>query len=939
MRKHFLLLMLLSLLPMVGWAQTATLGQVAIGEFTYGDAALPVPVVKDSEGAILAEGTHYEVEADAFAEEACTTPVEKQDMQGGTTYWRKITGKGAYLGQSKAVYFTAKKKVLTITVNTAFNRAYLGTVEPVIAVPGDLAYAGLATAAPYSDNEADIAGTTDITGTLTYTYAGYGKPSYNGGEYPIAFSGLTSNQYDIQYTAKNFTITGTPVVVGDLAVKAGTAFADQTYKGTAFVPADLTGLVLTYQGAELVQGTDFDIAKGTKDGWTTVAGGPYDYTVNFKGNYSGTAPDFGQFNIVAAPLSVDIANFNIYYDAAEHNDNAGLGKTTPADFKWYGFAAADVAGKDALIAGFTAPTIAINNKDAKAKNAGTYDLKLSAAATPVGSNYTVVNYLNTGKLTIDPLEITVKADNKTKGPGEADPAWTFTTTPALPGGDAIVAGSITFTRPEGNVVGQSYELTPDFSKVQVKNGGTDVTANYTWKAGTPKGTLTVQKGMLTITILDQDKFYGDDDPATIAAPEEDNYIVSGLVEGDEITSLTLVKSWTDDSDAGNFILDGTAEYTGKDHYTGVTIVPGIFTIKKAPLTVTLPIQWVDAVAPATAETQLTKEGIVIDGFKKGETVANQYNLTLKAGLPETAGQLNDQTALDGYILTLEAAAWKNYAINGAQTIAGKLIVGTGDATPLALDANADQFAAITAANGETKTVNITLRRNQTIGGKERAWKKAIWNCMVLPFDVTVPEISIAFGYAIVNVVDPANTTEGNVKFKLEMLNTIPANTPFFLKTFDDVADDYVATFLLKEIKAPETAYPSVKASSDEIGYKFVGAYDTKTITGNNEEHLRFRLGNVDAWNNIGNGSAATWDIVPFNAYMDLGATAGAREVVFTFEELDGSTTSIRSIDLEKADSAAGTNADGWYNLNGVKMQGAPTQKGIYIKDGKKVVLK
>ena len=31
--------------------------------------------------------------------------------------------------------------------------------------------------------------------------------------------------------------------------------------------------------------------------------------------------------------------------------------------------------------------------------------------------------------------------------------------------------------------------------------------------------------------------------------------------------------------------------------------------------------------------------------------------------------------------------------------------------------------------------------------------------------------------------------------------------------------------------------------------------------------------------------------------------------------------------------------DGWYTLNGVKLQGVPTEKGIYIRNGKKMVIK
>jgi hypothetical protein len=31
--------------------------------------------------------------------------------------------------------------------------------------------------------------------------------------------------------------------------------------------------------------------------------------------------------------------------------------------------------------------------------------------------------------------------------------------------------------------------------------------------------------------------------------------------------------------------------------------------------------------------------------------------------------------------------------------------------------------------------------------------------------------------------------------------------------------------------------------------------------------------------------------------------------------------------------------EGWYTVNGMKLNAAPTQKGTYIKDGKKVFVK
>jgi hypothetical protein len=45
-------------------------------------------------------------------------------------------------------------------------------------------------------------------------------------------------------------------------------------------------------------------------------------------------------------------------------------------------------------------------------------------------------------------------------------------------------------------------------------------------------------------------------------------------------------------------------------------------------------------------------------------------------------------------------------------------------------------------------------------------------------------------------------------------------------------------------------------------------------------------------------------------------------------------TGIRSVSAESA-----TKADGWYTLDGRKLAGKPTVSGVYVNNGRKVVIK
>jgi hypothetical protein len=51
---------------------------------------------------------------------------------------------------------------------------------------------------------------------------------------------------------------------------------------------------------------------------------------------------------------------------------------------------------------------------------------------------------------------------------------------------------------------------------------------------------------------------------------------------------------------------------------------------------------------------------------------------------------------------------------------------------------------------------------------------------------------------------------------------------------------------------------------------------------------------------------------------------------------DGETTGIREVKSEGVKSEKW--ADPWYSMDGRKLDGKPTKKGLYIQNGKKVVV-
>ncbi len=74
------------------------------------------------------------------------------------------------------------------------------------------------------------------------------------------------------------------------------------------------------------------------------------------------------------------------------------------------------------------------------------------------------------------------------------------------------------------------------------------------------------------------------------------------------------------------------------------------------------------------------------------------------------------------------------------------------------------------------------------------------------------------------------------------------------------------------------------------------------------------------------------NIHPFEAYMTMEGAGAARRAIPVFD--DNETTGIINIPMQQD-----INNDAWYTLEGRNLQSEPTSKGVYIKNGKKVVVK
>ena len=225
-----------------------------------------------------------------------------------------------------------------------------------------------------------------------------------------------------------------------------------------------------------------------------------------------------------------------------------------------------------------------------------------------------------------------------------------------------------------------------------------------------------------------------------------------------------------------------------------------------------------------------------------------------------------------------------------------------------------------------RTLNVTL--------PARRMQKDDWYSWVLPFEVKQRDFfkDGVWGYGSMEILDDKKTTDKSVTFSLVVAEPIKANTPFIAKIDNTIESDKMSAITFKNVTIdPNFDYiNNVPTTGSEKQVQFIGVYE-ETLLGAGTRILARKTPTspMEFWTGDGAYLAAT------KAYLQFPTEDAAREAKIFIEDQNGGTTEISGVKTE----ANSMNAEGWYNLNGVKMEGAPAQKGVYIKDGKKVVIK
>lgn len=240
------------------------------------------------------------------------------------------------------------------------------------------------------------------------------------------------------------------------------------------------------------------------------------------------------------------------------------------------------------------------------------------------------------------------------------------------------------------------------------------------------------------------------------------------------------------------------------------------------------------------------------------------------------------------------------------TAIGRGYLSTCGSITLTLADNEDNSSTLASFNGIN--ADVTLKRTLQTGG---------WNTFCAPFSTATPT-----GWTVKELTGSSfNSSTGELTLSFGDASSIEAGKPYLVKVTANVVNPtFEGVTIANVTTTTETTYAD-----------FVPVMNPTPLTANDKTVLFVSGGNKLTYPN------ATSNINGFRAYFQLKGDAAASANAFAMS-FDDESTGITDIDDSQAHDVR-FNSNGIYTLDGRRTEGQPTAKGIYIQNGRKVIIK
>ena len=322
-----------------------------------------------------------------------------------------------------------------------------------------------------------------------------------------------------------------------------------------------------------------------------------------------------------------------------------------------------------------------------------------------------------------------------------------------------------------------------------------------------------------------------------------------------------------------------------------------------------------------ANTNAIKGSITNIEYSLGE---NSVTYTAAASDPFTTASIGVEFTISKDI------AFDDYTVNVSGQLEGPNsakapISGSFTVKVLNLDLVELDEESTSAPAASTGAVNVLVKR--TINANE-------WSTICLPFAMTGSQVTKAFGEDVMLADFASWSFEGSSASAVESLKLvfetisaadgIEANHPYMIKVSSQVSEFNANNVVIDPEEYPSKDVSYTKKNGKTTIYNGVGSAYGYYAMGTMDQGEYFVSGNNIWCNTKGNvtikGFRGTF------AFEGITLAAGAR-LSFGFDE---ETDAIDTVEI-------GVQDDNYYNLRGQRVD--TPAKGIYIKNGKKVVVK
>ncbi len=333
----------------------------------------------------------------------------------------------------------------------------------------------------------------------------------------------------------------------------------------------------------------------------------------------------------------------------------------------------------------------------------------------------------------------------------------------------------------------------------------------------------------------------------------------------------------------------------------------------------------------------TSYGGIIGGNYKGTQSNNlAIGVSLSAAYDSKHGAItgeksNSTNMLNNYYIACTVAGTAN--ATGVGYITGDITNNDG-AVPALRDMadNTNAIALMTALPttlaGQSVTYPVALN-GRTL------YKDGDWNTICLPFDVTIAGSPLAGATA--RALESASISGSTLTLTFgDAVTTLKAGTPYIIKWIADA--NYVDD---NEHNLVNPVFHGVTISTEKNDYdngisgdnrvRFLGTYKSTAFDAEDKSILLMGGGNALYYPQSGAGIGSC------RAYFKIGdgAQLARRLTSFNIDFGDDETTGIISTTNYTND----TNSDAWFTLDGRRLSAKPSVKGVYVNNGRKVIIK